>query len=52
MTRTISGLSRRAGLPIGLQVIGAELDDATTIEFARLIADEIGAFVPPPGYPA
>jgi len=41
-----------AGLPIGLQVIGAEFDDATTIEFARLMAQEIGGFVPPPGYPA
>lgn len=38
------------GLPIGLQVIGAEFDDATTIEFARLLAEEIGGFVPPPGY--
>jgi len=32
-------------------VIGAEYD-ATTIEFARLIAEEIGDFVPPPGYAA
>ncbi len=38
------------GLPIGLQAIGAELDDRTTIEFARLLAEEIGGFVPPPGY--
>ncbi|MGD8832881.1 MAG: amidase family protein [Pseudomonadales bacterium] len=40
------------GLPIGLQVIGAEFDDATTIEFARLMAEEIGGFVAPPGYTA
>jgi amidase len=38
------------GLPIGLQAIGAEFDDRTTIEFARLIAQEIGGFQPPPGY--
>jgi amidase len=39
-----------AGLPIGLQAIGAELHDRTTIEFARLVAQELGGFVPPPGY--
>ena len=39
-----------AGLPVGMQVIGAEGDDLTTIEFARLIAAEIGGFTPPPGY--
>ena len=38
------------GLPIGLQAIGAEFDDRTTIEFARLVAQEIGGYVPPPGY--
>jgi amidase len=39
-----------AGLPVGLQIIGAEGEDPTTIEFARLLADEIGGFRPPPGY--
>ena len=39
-----------SGLPIGLQAIGAELDDRTTIEFARLVAAELGGFEPPPGY--
>ena len=38
------------GLPVGLQIIGPEGDDPTTIEFARLLAAEIGGFVPPPGY--
>jgi amidase len=38
------------GLPVGLQIIGAEGEDPTTIEFARLLAGEIGGFVPPPGY--
>ncbi len=46
-----TGLSKD-GLPIGLQVIGAEFDDATTIEFARLMAEEMGGFVPPAGYGA
>ncbi|HVS63965.1 MAG TPA: amidase family protein [Thermoanaerobaculia bacterium] len=44
-----TGLSEQ-GLPIGLQAIGAELDDRTTIELARLVALELGGFTPPPGY--
>ena len=43
------GLTRE-GLPVGMQIIGAEGDDLTTIEFARLIAAAIGGFVPPPDY--
>ena len=39
-----------AGLPVGVQIIGGEGEDPTTIEFARLLAGEIGGFVPPPGY--
>jgi len=38
------------GLPVGMQIIGAEGDDLTTIEFARLLAAEIGGFIPPPDY--
>jgi amidase len=40
----------KAGLPVGLQIIGPEGEDPTTIEFARLLAAEIGGFVAPPGY--
>jgi amidase len=43
------GLSQN-GLPVGLQIIGPEGEDLTTIEFARLLAAEIGGFVAPPGY--
>ncbi len=39
-----------AGLPVGVQIIGAEGDDLTAIECARLLAVEIGGFVAPPGY--
>jgi amidase len=39
------------GLPIGLQAVGREFDDLTTIDFCRLLAQEIGGFVAPPGYP-
>jgi Asp-tRNA(Asn)/Glu-tRNA(Gln) amidotransferase A subunit family amidase len=32
------------GLPVGLQIIGPEDEDPTTIEFARLLAAEIVGF--------
>ena len=38
------------GLPIGLQAVGAEYDDRRTIDFTRLVAQEIGGFTPPPSY--
>jgi len=40
----------REGLPIGLQAVGAEFNDYTCIDFARLVAAEFGGFVAPPGY--
>jgi amidase len=43
------GLSRD-GLPVGLQIVGPFLEDATPIGFARLLAQEIGGFRPPKGY--
>lgn len=46
-----SGLSSD-GLPIGLQIIGPEYGDRTTIEVARLIAQELGGFQAPPGFMA
>jgi amidase len=38
------------GLPIGLQAVGAEYDDLITIDFTRLVAQEIGGFSPPADY--
>jgi len=38
------------GLPIGLQAVSAEFNDYTCIEFARLMAQEIGGFQAPPGF--
>jgi amidase len=38
------------GLPVGLQIVGPELADRQTIDVARLLAQEIGGFTPPPGY--
>jgi amidase len=43
------GLSE-SGLPVGIQIIGAELEDRTTIDFARGLSDLIGGFRAPPGY--
>jgi amidase len=40
----------RDGLPVGLQVIGPYLEDATSIDVAGLLADVVGGFRPPPGY--
>jgi len=38
------------GLPVGVQIIGAQYRDLTCIHFARLIEQRYRAFVPPPGY--
>ena len=48
-TTAPAGLSR-SGMPVGLQIVGPYLEDATTIAFARLLANEIGGFQAPPGY--
>ena len=39
-----------AGLPIGLQAVGREFDDYLTMDFCRLLAQEIGGFVAPPDF--
>jgi len=39
-----------AGLPIGLQAVAGEYGDLRTIDFARLLANEIGGFAAPPGF--
>lgn len=38
------------GLPVGVQAIGGYLEDRTTIQFAKLVAELRGGFVSPPGY--
>jgi amidase len=38
------------GMPIGVQIIGPQLGDRTTIAFAGLIESEFGGFSSPPGY--
>ena len=44
-----TGLDDR-GLPIGVQVVGREMSDLHTIEFARQVHDAIGGFTPPENY--
>jgi amidase len=44
-----AGLSR-AGLPVGVQIVGPQYGDRTCIELARLLEREFQGFVPPPGY--
>ncbi len=39
-----------SGLPVGVQIVGPSMHDLRTIDFARLLADEIGGFEAPPGY--
>lgn len=49
---TVVPIGRTAnGLPVGMQIVGAYLEDHTTIAFARLLSERIGGFVPPPDYP-
>lgn len=42
----------RAGLPIGVQVIGPYLEDRTPLRFAALLGRELGGIERPPGYDA
>jgi len=43
------GLTNK-GLPVGIQIIGPYLEDATPIDVAGKLADVIGEFQPPEGY--
>jgi amidase len=48
-TTVPAGLGK-SGLPVGLQIVGPYLEDATPIGFGQLLASEIGGFQPPKGY--
>ena len=37
-----------SGLPVGVQVIGPQWADLTTLAFASLVEEAVGGFVPPP----
>ena len=44
-----AGLTR-SGLPTGVQIVGPSMHDLRIIDFARLLAHEIGGFQTPPDY--
>ena len=45
---TVAPIGRTAsGLPIGVQIIGPYLEDSTPIQFAQLLEQAFGGFVPP-----
>jgi amidase len=47
---TVAPIERsKAGLPVGVQIVGPYLEDRTTIAFARLLEREFGGFMVPPG---
>ncbi len=37
-------------LPVGIQIVGSHLEDRTTLDFARRLAELSGGFTPPPGF--
>jgi amidase len=37
-------------LPVGIQIVGSHLEDRTTLDFARRLAELTGGFTPPPGF--
>jgi len=40
----------RGNLPVGIQIVGPYLEDATPIDVAGRLADVLGGFRPPPGF--
>ena len=40
----------RDGLPVGIQIIGPFLEDATPIDVAGKLTDVMGGFAPPKGF--
>ncbi|CAN5472530.1 amidase [soil metagenome] len=48
---TVAPVGRtRAGLPLGVQIVGPYLEDHTSIRFARVLAEVTGGFARPAGY--
>jgi amidase len=48
---TVAPVGRtKSGLPVGIQIMGPYLEDATSIDIALRMTQTIGGFTPPPGY--
>ena len=51
MSATVAPAGRSpAGLPVGVQIVGPYLEDRTTLDFARRLAEVAGGFEAPPGW--
>jgi amidase len=48
---TVAPVGRtKAGLPVGIQIMGPYLEDATPIDIAAKLAQALGGFTPPPNF--
>ena len=48
---TVAPVERTAaGLPAGIQIVAPMWEDGTSIEFAALLSDVVGGFMPPPAF--
>ena len=47
---TVAPLGLIDGLPVGVQIVGAQYDDRTTIAVAGMLEKAWRGFEPPPGY--
>jgi len=47
---TVVPVGRSDGLPVGIQIVAAHLEDRTSLDFARRLAERTGGFTPPPGF--
>lgn len=48
---TVTPAGRTAdGLPVGFQVLGPYMEDATSIDVAANVGEVLGGYAPPPGY--
>ena len=48
---TVAPVGRtKANLPVGIQIMGPYLEDATSIDIAGRVTEIVGGFEPPPGY--
>jgi amidase len=48
---TVAPVGRtKSGLPVGIQIMGPYLEDATSIDIALKLTQSIGGFTSPPGY--
>ena len=48
---TVAPVGRASdGLPVGIQIMGPYLEDASTIDFARRLGEVVGGYEPPPAF--